>query len=55
VHEQVPDVLEAAGPREVDGRVLPVVVEALETADVTDPGVGDDDSGQSPWRVEKSP
>ncbi len=49
----MPDVLEAAGPREVDGRVLAVVVEALEPPDVTDLGVGDDDPGESPWHLEK--
>lgn len=53
-YEEMPDVLEAAGPREVDGRVLPVVVEALLTADVTDPGVGDDDTGEPSRRFEKS-
>ncbi|GAA3215696.1 hypothetical protein GCM10020256_17430 [Streptomyces thermocoprophilus] len=45
--EQMPHVLEASGPREFDGRVLTVVVEALQAADVADLGVGDDDTGKT--------
>lgn len=50
---QVPDVLEAAGPRQLDRRVLPVVVEALSAPDVTERGIRDDDTGEAPGDVER--
>lgn len=50
----MPDVLEAAGLREFDGRVLAVVVKALASPYVTDLGVGDDDARESPRYVDQS-
>ena len=44
LEQQVPHVLERAAAREVDGAVLPVVVEAFEPAHVADGGVGDDEA-----------
>jgi hypothetical protein len=49
----MPDVLEATGLREFDGRVLTVVVEALEPPDVTQLGVGDDDARESSRYVDR--
>ena len=47
VEEEVPDVFEGAGLGQLDRVVLAVVVEALEAADVTDVGLGDDDTFQT--------
>lgn len=49
----MPDVLEAAGLREFDSRVLAVVIEALASPDISDLGVGDDDSGESSRYVDE--
>ncbi len=50
---QVPDVLETAGLRQFDRRVLTVVVEALAAPDVSEGGIGDDDTRESPGDVER--
>lgn len=44
-HEE-PDVLETAALRQFDRRILPVVVEALASAHVSDSRVGDDHAGE---------
>jgi hypothetical protein len=49
----MPDVLEGACLRELDGRVLAVVIEPLAPPDVPDLGVGDDDAGESSWYVDE--
>ena len=54
VHEQKPHLFEGAGPRELDGGVLPVVVETLVTPDITDLGVGDDDVREAGRRDQHS-
>lgn len=40
----MPDVLESAGLREFDGRVLAIVIEALDAPDITQCCVGDNDA-----------
>jgi hypothetical protein len=52
VDHQVPDVLEAAGPREVDSRVLAIVIKAFQPPDVTEFGVGDDDTREASRHVD---
>ncbi len=53
--EQVPHVLERPAPVQLDGVVLPVVVETLQAADVTDPGVRDDHPLEPRGRVRAIP
>lgn len=53
VDQEMPDVLETAGLREFDRRVLAVVVEALQPPDVTQLGVGDDDARESSRYVDR--
>lgn len=49
----MPDVLETAGLREFDSRVLTVVIEPLASPDISDLCVGDDDSGESSRYVDE--
>ncbi len=53
VQHQVPDVLEGAGRRQLDGGVLAVVVKALDAPDVTQLGLGDDDARKPTGRVDR--
>lgn len=53
VDHQMPHVLEAAGLREIDGGVLAIVMEALPAPDVTQGGVGDDDTRQTSRHMHK--